>query len=136
MWVCPAGQDELTKLTLTVLDYAFSPSAPSPGRAMKEVTWFFNKEGQLTTAELASQQVRANVRFDSVIRPPAAIQTVEEVEAASGFEMTSEGALEIEGPSEPATLPPILPPPDGGFSPLQQQLRLDFLTPPAPLPAP
>lgn len=68
VWVCPGGQDELTKLTITILDYAFSPQAPRPSGRQKDVTWFIDKDGNPTEQERAAQVIRASLPYDAIVR--------------------------------------------------------------------
>jgi hypothetical protein len=74
VWLRDGGQDELTKLTMTILDYAFSsqapkaPSKPKDPEKTKEVTWFFDKNGDPVAQEGAAQIIKATVPFDAVVR--------------------------------------------------------------------
>jgi hypothetical protein len=74
VWLRDGGQDELTKLTMTILDYAFSSQAPkSPSKPKdpdktKEVTWFFDENGVPAAQEKAAQIIKATVPFDAVVR--------------------------------------------------------------------
>lgn len=64
VWVLPGGQDELTKLTIAILDYAIkdpAPSPPTPPVQMKTVVSFFDSNGAPTTRENAVREVMATI---------------------------------------------------------------------------
>src|SRR5207248_858492 len=58
VWVLPGGQDELAKLTLTMLDYALS-TPPQP--ITKAVVYYIDAMGLPTTLDKAVGTVSANV---------------------------------------------------------------------------
>lgn len=62
VWVPECGRDQLTKLTLTILDIAINEPAKT---GSKEVTVFLDADEALTTPENASFQVRANIGSNS-----------------------------------------------------------------------
>lgn len=120
VWVCPGGQDELTKLTLTILDYAFVPSAtpPPPDMTnMKEVTWYF-KDGVASNSNEATTEVRAVIPFGSTATP----------NEVPSMAPTGEPIRGTEGPT--VLPPPILPQPNIGYGALQFDLQRQYLTPP------
>jgi hypothetical protein len=52
IWVLPGGREELTKLTMAILDYAVNPPAPAPAKppvAMKEVMVSVNVAGMIVS---------------------------------------------------------------------------------------
>ncbi len=61
VWVGPEGRDELTKLTLAILDYAQN-SAPVP--LMKTVSFYIDEYGVPTTQGTSVGSVSASVRID------------------------------------------------------------------------
>jgi hypothetical protein len=67
VWLRSGGQEELSKLTLVILDFAINqPKTPptAPPQATKDVTWYFDAKGEPTTKELAHREVRATVPYD------------------------------------------------------------------------
>jgi hypothetical protein len=62
VWVLPGGRDELSKLTLAILDYALSTSSPPP---QKEVTITLNKDGTISDTEHGPITVKATIPMDS-----------------------------------------------------------------------
>jgi hypothetical protein len=67
VWVPPEGQDELTKLTLAILDYAFyDPKAEEV--SVKQVTAYFDADNKPTTEAKAVKTVVATVSLDSDVR--------------------------------------------------------------------
>jgi hypothetical protein len=131
VWVCPGGQDELTKLTLTILDYAFVTSATPPEpppTPMKVVTWYF-KDGAASTASEATREVQAVVPFDSTVQPPTA--SVEgELAPFSAHSPELLTTPEVGGTAAPSVMPPpILPQPNIGYGALQFDLQRQYLTP-------
>jgi hypothetical protein len=134
VWVCPGGQEELTKLTLTILDYAFVTSASPPGVDLKEVTWYF-KDGVPSTAKEATSAVRAAVAFDSTAVPP----TTATATHGGGTSLETPGVLPMGETIEagefgsavgPSVLPtPIGPQPSIGYGALQFELQQQYLAP-------
>ena len=61
VWVLPEGQDQLTKLTLTILDYALHEP---PVKRTKEVTYYLDEYGLPTTQQRSVGKVTANVAID------------------------------------------------------------------------
>lgn len=61
VWVTPEGRAELTKLTLTILDYALN-SPPAP--LMKTVTYYIDEYGIPTTQASSVGVVSASVQID------------------------------------------------------------------------
>lgn len=138
--VLPGGQDELTKLTLTILDYAFSPQAIKPPKPVKEVTWYFDKNGLPTERVNAAQEMKAVVPFDAKVRlaPPGdglelPFDKLNEEQRKKRLKEIDKMFEELK-PAEPS-LPLILPPPSGLF-PLQFELNRQFLTPQSSAPQP
>jgi hypothetical protein len=68
VWLLPGGQDELSKLTLVILDYATNapqtPPSPPFRPTTKEVTWYFDAAGNPTTKDQAHREVHAVVPYD------------------------------------------------------------------------
>lgn len=68
VWVLPGGQEELSKLTLVMLDFATNQPQPTPPSTTKvttkEVTWYFDGAGNSTTKDKAHREVRATVPYD------------------------------------------------------------------------
>ncbi len=134
VWILPGGQDELTKLTLTILDYAFSSQATAragAARQTKDVTWFFDTKGLPTERSNAAQEIRATVPFDKVVRltgdntnlpldlEASTTEKVEAIDRVFSMPAAVEGGF---------ALPPISPQPSG-YSPLQLDLNQTFLSP-------
>lgn len=71
VWVLPGGTDELSKLTLIILDYALHDP---PATANKNVTFHLTRQGELTTAANAfadvSGQISADAANDSLMTLP------------------------------------------------------------------
>jgi hypothetical protein len=61
VWVLPEGQDELTKLTLAILDYALHDP---PGKRSKEIVYYVDEYGLPTTKQNSVGTVTANVAID------------------------------------------------------------------------
>jgi hypothetical protein len=57
VWLLPGGQEQLTKLTITVLDYAIKDPAQLPPEDMKTVVTYFDAENKLTTKDKAVAEV-------------------------------------------------------------------------------
>ncbi len=68
VWLAPGGQNELSKLTMVILDYAFTPQATKAPSDTKEVTWFFDENGLPTDRANAHQEMKAVVPFDKNVR--------------------------------------------------------------------
>ena len=66
VWVAPGGQDELTKLTLVILDYAISPQAVRTPTPTMQVVWYFDENGNPVVPSGAKQQIIATVPYDKV----------------------------------------------------------------------
>jgi hypothetical protein len=117
VWVLPGGQDELSKLTLTTLDYATNqPQAPPTSRT-KEVTWYFTAAGAPTTQQKAEKVIHAVLPYEQPTR------TAPE-RGAPSIEMQ----IFEQAPATEEPLPmPFAPPTDAPWLLLDQQLR--FLTP-------
>ena len=64
VWVGPEGRDELTKLTLAILDYALHDS---PVRLTKDVTFFVDALGLPTTQKDGVGQVKATIGINEQI---------------------------------------------------------------------
>ncbi len=135
VWVVSGGQDELTKLTFTILDYAFSPQAPKSNRT-KEVTWYIGENGLPVIRENAAQEIKAIVPFSDKVRLKT--EGAELPANATDAQRTAAEELKKRGeeiddafkdlPTPSYSLPPIMQPPSG-FSPLQFELNRQFLTP-------
>ncbi len=149
VWLCEGGQDELTKLTITILDYAFSAQAPKPAskpkdpEKTKEVTWFFDKDGQPAPQESAAQIIKATVPFDAVVRlsKDAKLPLDDNPDKRTPVDVKSEReerdpvdrafrSAESASPTDAGSvivpqysLPPILQP-RSGISPLELELQL------------
>jgi hypothetical protein len=61
VWVGPEGEDDLTKLTLMILDYAFNSP---PVSLSKQVVYYIDEYGIPTQQKLAVGQVTATVAID------------------------------------------------------------------------
>jgi len=61
VWVLPEGQDQLTKLTLAILDYAMHEP---PVKRTKQVDYNIDEYGLPTTSQRAVGKVTANVAID------------------------------------------------------------------------
>ena len=61
VWVCPEGQDQLTKLTLTILNYALHDP---PVKRTKEVVYYLDEYGLPTTQQRSVGKVTATVAID------------------------------------------------------------------------
>lgn len=66
VWIMPGGQNELTKLTFVILDYALSPQAGA--KRTKDVTMYFDKHGNLVGdgADKAIE-IKTTVPFDKAV---------------------------------------------------------------------
>jgi hypothetical protein len=58
IWVLPEGRDQLSKLTMTILDYAMHDP---PVRITKEVTYYIDEHGLPTTQNASVGKVMANI---------------------------------------------------------------------------
>jgi hypothetical protein len=66
VWVTPEGRDELTKLTLTILDYAVNePATTLP--STKEVEVYLDHKGLPTTSENAVAKAKAVIAMEDPI---------------------------------------------------------------------
>jgi hypothetical protein len=61
VWVGPEGRDELTKLTLAILDYAIHDP---PTKRQKEVVYYLDEYGLPTTDSKSVGKVTANIAID------------------------------------------------------------------------
>ena len=61
VWVLPDGQDQLTKLTLAILDYALHDP---PAKRSKEVVYYIDEYGLPTTNQRSVGKVTATVAID------------------------------------------------------------------------
>ncbi len=61
VWVLPEGQDQLTKLTLAILDYAMHEP---PVKLTKQVVYYIDEYGLPTTSQRSVGKVTANVAID------------------------------------------------------------------------
>jgi hypothetical protein len=61
VWVLPEGRDELTKLTLVILDYAINSA---PAGLSKQILFYIDEYGLPTTKQEAVGAVQANVAID------------------------------------------------------------------------
>jgi hypothetical protein len=61
VWVLPEGQDQLTKLTLAILDYALHDP---PVKLTKQVEYYIDEYGLPTTSQRSVGRVTANVAID------------------------------------------------------------------------
>jgi hypothetical protein len=127
VWVLPGGQNELTKLTLSILDYAFYPPAQT---RQKEVEWYFTADGSPTTRDKAQRVERAAISLGTktpVTLPPKPLppqQLQKQDLEAWELEQQKAGTFEQSDLLEPRVPSPI---PSGGY--LQFQQNLQFLTP-------
>ena len=76
VWVTPEGQDQLTKLTLAILDYALHDP---PIMRTKEVVYYLDEYGLPTTQQRSVGKVTATVAIDE--RPQSLIKTGQADEA-------------------------------------------------------
>ncbi len=111
VWVLPGGREELSKLTMIILDYAFNVSAIST-EPSQEVVLYFDSNGQPTTEDKANRVIR---RIESVR------QDVTETSSSNGGN-SSVRVRAIE-------LPPIAPADTNTFSPQKLDLQLRLLSP-------
>lgn len=131
VWLAPGGQNELSKLTMVILDYAFTPQATKPSGDTKEVTWFFDENGLPTDRANAHQEMKAVVAFDKKVRlkqDGSELPTDSDDEKASKIRKQLDNVFDSPSDAE-AELPPILSPPST-FSPLQFELYRQTLTAP------
>jgi hypothetical protein len=77
VWVLPEGQDELTKLTLAILDYALHDP---PAKRSKEVVYYVDEYGLPTTKQNSVGTVTANVAIDE--SPEGLLKTSQAEESA------------------------------------------------------
>ena len=77
VWVGPEGRDELTKLTLAILDYALHDS---PQRLTKDVTFFVDALGLPTTQKDGVGQVKATIGINEQINSLLNISPSQEVD--------------------------------------------------------
>jgi len=68
VWIAPGGQNELSKLTMVILDYAFTPQGTKPSGETKEVTWYFDANGLAVERGSAVQEIKAIVPFEKPVR--------------------------------------------------------------------
>jgi hypothetical protein len=61
VWVLPEGRDELTKLTLTILDFAINNA---PAGLSKQIVYYIDEYGLPTTKQESVGAVQANVAID------------------------------------------------------------------------
>jgi hypothetical protein len=73
VWLGPCGQAELSKLTMVILDYAFSEQAEAAAAATKDVVWYFDENGLPTARSEAAQEIRATLEFDANAFPPVTL---------------------------------------------------------------
>lgn len=138
VWVCDGGQDELTKLTMTILDYAFSPQAPKPSGRVKDVTWFLGPDGTPVAQEKAAQIIRATLPFDAVVRlkKGADEKSIElpfdespqtndtEIQNQHRRDPVFQALENMENSREPSSNLPPISSPRMGISPLELELQL------------
>ena len=132
VWVLPAGQEELTKLTLAILDFAMYDAPPPP---TKNVTWYFDADGNPSNSENAARVEEATLlylaetpeRLPPVAAPPR--PNAQGPQATRPFEAIPPG-MQV-GPQGVSQIPPTQPVPsyipNANFLQFQQDLR--FLTP-------
>lgn len=77
VWVCPDGRDELTKLTLAILDYAVNNSPP---QLTKDVTYYVDSLGLPTSQKDAVGVVKATVGITERNEALLNLPTSQEVE--------------------------------------------------------
>jgi hypothetical protein len=65
VWVLPEGQDQLTKLTLAILDYAVHDP---PVKRTKEVVYYIDENGLPTTSAASVGKVTATVAIDERVQ--------------------------------------------------------------------
>ena len=65
VWVLPEGQDQLTKLTLAILDYALHEP---PVKRTKEVVYYIDEYGLPTTSATSVGKVTATVAIDERVQ--------------------------------------------------------------------
>jgi hypothetical protein len=75
VWVTPEGRDQLTKLTLTILDYALHDP---PTKRTKQVEYYLDSYGLPTTQKLAVGKVTAIIAIDE--RPEGLVKQEREDE--------------------------------------------------------
>jgi hypothetical protein len=75
VWVCPEGRDELTKLTLAILDYAVHEP---PVKRSKQVEYNIDEYGLPTTAQRSVGKITASIAIDD--RPEGLVKKSREEE--------------------------------------------------------
>ena len=107
VWVPPGrGQDELTKLTLVILDFAFHEAAKESAPMMEEVTYYYNKEGALVPQAEAVTIIKARRPVPGVVALPERVKDEEK-----------RGALRGAPPKEDQDAAPPTVPPGAGELP-------------------
>ncbi|MGH7140412.1 MAG: hypothetical protein ACREHD_32155 [Pirellulales bacterium] len=89
VWVTPDGRDQLTKLTLTILDYALN-SAPVP--LTKTVQYYIDEYGLPTTQSASVGVVTASVQIDE---DPAAMMNMKPVDEVRLEQVLRERLLQV-----------------------------------------
>lgn len=100
VWVLPGGSGELSKLTLTVLDYALHDP---PAKSNKNVTFHLDQHGELTTAGNSyadvSGQVSADGASDTLVTMPY-VTALEHICARNHYGLTVDALRAL----DPSTL--------------------------------
>lgn len=111
VWVMPHGQDELTKLTLAILDYAIYSAAAGAPKPTKEVTWYFDASGKPSNSANAVRVEKATIPLQAV--GTADTRGVTSVQAIDGNKL------------EPAEIPePVRTPiPNSNYLEFEQNMR-------------
>lgn len=114
VWLRPGGQEELSKLSLVILDYAIHdpprlPSPPQPDPAYTVETSYFGTDGKPTTQANAHREVRS-------IKP---METLPPMTSGAGGTSSPQRSMVPEAEFAPAS--------PGSFLLLENQLK--FLTP-------
>ncbi|HVX10154.1 MAG TPA: hypothetical protein VHC22_03030 [Pirellulales bacterium] len=96
VWILPGGSDELSKLTLAILDYALHDP---PAKGSKTVTFHLTKQGELTTAGNSfadvSGQIAADAGTDSLATLPY-ITALEHICGRNDYGLTVDALRDVD----------------------------------------
>jgi hypothetical protein len=114
VWLCDGGQEELSKLTLIILDFAYSPQAMPKPQTTANFTWTVDACGKPVPSAQATLTIQATLP----ISKPTDRQEMHKMNAH---------AIEAAPPVDDYTIPPILSPGVPSF--IQFDLNRQFITP-------
>lgn len=123
VWVLPGGQQELTKLTFTTLDYALTPQAEPKPERKKVVTTWLDKSGVPTSPDNAVRREEYEAPLNEKNKPP---------EKAPTANLNSDDPKRSNTPGTGDYILPRIGAPQSGpfnFQPLELQLFQDKLAP-------